>query len=205
VSNPSSHALAAAALCLLLPSVASAQAAAPAASIAQLPEAPVRTPDVVYVPTPQTVVDAMLKLAKVTASDVVYDLGCGDGRIVITAARQYGARGVGIDVDPARIKEARQNAVTAGVSDKVTFLEADLFQTDISRASVLTLYLLPSLNRRQIPKILKELKPGTRIVSHAFDMGDWAPEQQLEVDGRQVYFWTVPAPGAPGTPGVPGY
>ena len=205
MNNPPSRALAAAALSLLLPSLAFAQVAAPAASIAQSPEAPVRTPDVVYVPTPQTVVDAMLKLAKVTASDIVYDLGCGDGRIVITAARQYGAHGVGIDIDPVRNKEARQNAVTAGVSDKVTFLEQDLFQTDISRASVLTLYLLPSLNRRLIPKIMKELKPGTRIVSHAFDMGDWAPEQQLEVDGRHVYFWTVPAPGAPGTPGVPGH
>jgi SAM-dependent methyltransferase len=201
VRNPSSRALTAAALSLLLPTVVSAQVAAPLSLPAQAAEAPARTPDVVYVPTPQTVVDAMLKMAKVTASDTVYDLGCGDGRIVITAAKQSGAHGVGIDIDPARIREARANAAAAGVGDKVTFLEQDLFQTDISRATVLTLYLLPSLNRRLIPKIMKELKPGTRIVSHAFDMGDWAPEQHLEVDGRHVYFWTVPASGTPGAPG----
>jgi SAM-dependent methyltransferase len=190
---------------MTLPAAAAAQfAAPPAPARAGQQEAPARTPDVVYVPTPQAVVDAMLKLARVTATDIVYDLGCGDGRIVITAAREFGASGVGIDIDPARIKEARANAAAAGVSDRVTFLEQDLFQTDISRATVLTLYLLPSLNRQLIPKIMKELKPGTRIVSHAFDMGAWAPERQIEVDGRHVYFWTVPEPGAPGAPGVPG-
>jgi ribosomal protein L11 methylase PrmA len=152
-----------------------------------------RTPDVIYVPTPQEVVEAMLKVAKVGKNDVVYDLGCGDGRIVITAAKQYGARGVGIDIDPQRIQEARANVQSAGVGDRVQILEQDLFETDLSPATVVTLYLLPSLNLKLQPKLFKELKPGTRIVSHAFDMGDWKPEQELDVDGRKVYFWTIPA------------
>jgi ribosomal protein L11 methylase PrmA len=154
--------------------------------------APNRTPDVIYVPTPEAVVEAMLKVAKVTSKDVVYDLGCGDGRIVVAAAKQYGARGIGIDIDPKRIEEARANVEVAGVSSRVTIMHADLFETDISAASVVTLYLLPSLNLKLMPKLMKELKPGTRIVSHAFDMGDWAPEQELDVDGRKVYFWTIP-------------
>src|SRR5688572_25827931 len=132
---------------------------------------PLRSPDVIFVPTPQEVVDAMLKLAKVTKNDVIYDLGSGDGRIPITAAKTYGARGVGIDIDPQRIKEATENLKTAGVGDRVKFLNQDLFTTDISEATVVTLYLLPSLNVKLIPKLNKELKPGTRIVSHAFDMG----------------------------------
>jgi cyclopropane fatty-acyl-phospholipid synthase-like methyltransferase len=153
-----------------------------------------RTPDVIYVPTPPEVVAAMLKLAKVTKADVVYDLGCGDGRIPVTAAKEYGARGVGIDIDPQRIKEANENAKQAGVTDKVKFMEADLFTTDISQASVVTLYLLPSLNLKLMPKLKKELKPGTRIVSHSFDMGEeWKPEQTQEIDGRTIYFWTIPA------------
>ncbi|MCC7185872.1 MAG: methyltransferase domain-containing protein [Acidobacteria bacterium] len=157
-------------------------------------QAPMRTPDVIYVPTPQTVVDAMLKMANVTKNDVVYDLGCGDGRIVITAAKQFGARGVGIDIDPQRIKESNENAVTAGVTDKVKFSNSDIFadSTNLSEATVVTLYLLPSLNVKLIPKLKRELKPGTRIVSNSFDMGEWEPEKTMEVDGRMIYFWTIP-------------
>jgi SAM-dependent methyltransferase len=159
---------------------------------AQAATAQKRTPDVIFVPTPTEVVEAMLKAAKVTKNDVVYDLGCGDGRIVITAAKEYGARGIGIDIDPQRIAEARANAEKAGITDRVKFLEQDLFETDFHEATVVTLYLLPSLNLKLRPKLLKELKPGTRIVSHAFDMGDWKPEQEIDVDGRTVYLWTVP-------------
>ncbi len=153
-----------------------------------------RDPDVIYVPTPQTVVDAMLRLAKVGKNDVVYDLGCGDGRIVITAAKQYGARGVGIDINPVRIKESNANAVAEGVTDLVTFKAADLFadSTDISEATVVTLYLLPSLNVKLRPKLFRDLKPGTRIVSNSFDMGEWEPEATREVEGRTIYFWTIP-------------
>ncbi len=160
-------------------------------------QAPARTPDVIYVPTPQEVVDAMLKVAQVTGNDVVYDLGSGDGRIPITAARVYGARAIGIDIDPQRIKEANANAETAGVTDKVKFLNQDLFTTDISEATVVTLYLLPSLNTKLLPKLNKELRPGTRVVSHAFDMRDAdgneiKPRETLNVNGRTVYYWTVP-------------
>jgi ribosomal protein L11 methylase PrmA len=155
-------------------------------------QTPLRSPDVIFVPTPQEVVDAMLKLAKVTKSDVVYDLGSGDGRIPITAAKTYGARGVGIDIDPQRIKEAAENLRNADVGDRVRFLNQDLFTTDISEATVVTLYLLPSLNLKLLPKLNKELKPGTRIVSHAFDMGDAKPTETLNVNGRTVYFWTIP-------------
>jgi ribosomal protein L11 methylase PrmA len=151
-----------------------------------------RTPDVIFVPTPQEVVDAMLKVAKVTQNDVIYDLGSGDGRIPITAAKTYGARGVGIDIDPQRIREATENLRTAGVGDKVKFLNQDLFSTNISEATVVTLYLLPSLNLKLIPKLNKELKPGTRVVSHAFDMGTAKPLETLNVNGRTVYFWTIP-------------
>jgi len=161
-------------------------------SAQQAAPAPLRSPDVIFVPTPQEVVDAMLKLAKVGASDVVYDLGSGDGRIPITAARTYGARGVGIDIDPQRIREATENLKTAGVADKVRFLNQDLFTTNISEASVVTLYLLPSLNLKLIPKLNAELKPGTRVVSHAFDMGDAKPISTQNVNGRTIYFWTIP-------------
>ena len=160
-------------------------------SSAQTP-AQLRSPDVIFVPTPQEVVDAMLKLAKVSASDVVYDLGSGDGRIPITAARTYGARGVGIDIDPQRIKEATENLKTSGMGDKVRFLNQDLFTTNISEATVVTLYLLPSLNLKVLPKLNSELKPGTRVVSHAFDMGDIKPQQTQNVNGRTIYLWTVP-------------
>ena len=155
-------------------------------------QAPLRSPDVIFVPTPQEVVDAMLKLAKVTKNDVVYDLGSGDGRIPITAAKTYGARGVGIDIDPQRIREANENLKAAGVGDRVKFLNQDLFTTDISEATVVTLYLLPSLNLKVLPKLNKELKPGTRIVSHAFDMGSAKPLDTLNVNGRTVYYWTIP-------------
>lgn len=156
-------------------------------------DSPRQSPDVPYVPTPQVVVDEMLEMAKVTKDDLVYDLGSGDGRIVITAAQRYGARGVGIDINPKRVAEAKENALKAGVTDRVQFLQQDLFKTDISRATVVTLYLLPRINVKLRPKLLKELKPGTRIVSHAFDMGRWEPEQTLEVKGRKIYFWTIPA------------
>ena len=166
--------------------------AAPAAGQTTAQQGQLRTPDVIFVPTPQEVVDAMLEVAKVTKNDVVYDLGSGDGRIPVTAAKKYGARAIGIDIDPQRIKEANANAQAAGVTDKVKFLNQDLFTTDISEATVVTLYLLPSLNVKLMPKLKAELKPGTRIVSHAFDMGDWKPEQTLNVNGRTVYYWTIP-------------
>ena len=167
-------------------------ASAPAAGQATAQEAPTRRPDVIYVPTPQEVVEAMLQVANVTKNDIVYDLGCGDGRIPVTAAKKYGARGIGIDIDPQRIKEANENVQKSGVADKVTIMNADLFTTDISEATVVTLYLLPSLNQKLMPKLKSELKPGTRIVSHAFDMGDWKPEKELDVNGRKVYYWTIP-------------
>ncbi|MCG6134566.1 MAG: class I SAM-dependent methyltransferase [Nostoc sp. LLA-1] len=151
-----------------------------------------RPGDVPYVPTPQSVVDAMLEVAQVNENDVLYDLGSGDGRIVITAAQKFGTRGVGVDIDPERIAEANQNAEQAGVTDRVQFVQQDLFKSDFSEATVVTLYLLPDINVRLRPQLLQQLKPGTRIVSHAFDMGEWQPEQTLNVDGRTVYYWVVP-------------
>jgi precorrin-6B methylase 2 len=162
------------------------------------PQKELRAPDVIYVPTPQDVVEAMLKVAKVSKGDVLYDLGSGDGRIPITAAQKYGiARGIGIDINPERIKEANENLAKARVGDRVRFVNADLFEANLSDATVITLYLLPTLNLKLLPKLLKEVKPGTRIVSHAFDMGNWKPEQTLKVGTRTVYFWTMPAPGTP--------
>ena len=152
----------------------------------------VREPDVIYVPTPNEVVAKMLELARVTPGDTVYDLGCGDGRIVIAAAQQYGARGVGVDIDPQRIAEARENAQEGRVSDRVRFVLGDLFETDISGATVVTLYLLTDLNIKLRPKLLAELRPGTRVVSHAFSMGEWQPERMAEVSGSRVYLWRVP-------------
>jgi ubiquinone/menaquinone biosynthesis C-methylase UbiE len=153
---------------------------------------------VIFVPTPQEVVEAMLKLAKVGKGDVLYDLGSGDGRIPITAAQKYRiARGIGIDINPERIKEANENLSKARVGDRVRFVNADLFETDLSDATVITLYLLPELNLKLLPKLLKEVKPGTRVVSHAFDMGSWRPQQTLKVGTRVVHFWTIPAPGTP--------
>jgi cyclopropane fatty-acyl-phospholipid synthase-like methyltransferase len=179
--------------CILILAILVTSAVVPAGAQQQQQ---LRSPDVIFVPTPQEVVDAMLKLAKVTKNDVIYDLGSGDGRIPITAAKTYGARGVGIDIDPQRIKEATENLKGAGVGDRVKFLNQDLFTTDISEATVVTLYLLPSLNVKLIPKLNKELKPGTRIVSHAFDMSADGTERKaretLNVNGRTVYFWTIP-------------
>jgi precorrin-6B methylase 2 len=155
-------------------------------------ESDTKTPDVVYVPTPQPVVEAMLKLAKVQKGDVLYDLGSGDGRIPITAAREYGIRSVGIDIDPKRVAEAKANVEKAGVGDLVEIRQGDLFEADFSEASVVTLYLLDRLNEKLRPKLLAELKPGSRIVSHAFRMGDWEPEAEQNIDGSMIYLWTVP-------------
>jgi SAM-dependent methyltransferase len=153
---------------------------------------PIREPDVGYVPTPHEVVDAMLKVAGVGEDDIVYDLGSGDGRIVIAAARDYGARGVGIDINPRRIREARENAEIEKVTDRVTFIQGDIFVEDISEATVVTLYLLSELNLRLRPRLLNELEPGTRIVSHAFSMGDWRPVKTLLINEKLVYYWVVP-------------
>jgi SAM-dependent methyltransferase len=149
-------------------------------------------PDVVYVPTPQPVVDAMLDLADVSQSDVVYDLGSGDGRIVITAATRFGARGVGIEIDPALVEKARVNAAAAGVSDRVRFVRQNLFAADIRNATVVTLYLLQSINERLRPKLVRELKPGTRIVSHVFNMGpEWPPEKMVTVNRSRIFLWSI--------------
>jgi SAM-dependent methyltransferase len=154
---------------------------------------PKRDPDVPFVPTPEDVVAGMLKAAGVKKDDILYDLGCGDGRIVITAAQKFGTKGVGIDINPVRIKEARENAAKAGVTDRVKFIEQDLFDANIADATVVTLYLLPSVNLKLRPKLLHDLKPGTRVVSHSFDMGDWKPDKETEVDGQRIYFWIIPA------------
>ena len=156
--------------------------------------------DVPYVPTTDEAVAAMLKLADIKPSDVVYDLGCGDGRIVIAAARKFGTRGVGVDIDPARIREANENAKKAGVEKLVRFEQKDLFQTDIHDANVVMLFLLNSVNLKLRPKLLRELKPGTRIVSNTFDMGDWKPDKEAAVEGtdngtflsQYLYLWKVP-------------
>ena len=152
-------------------------------------------PDVLFVPTPQPVVEAMLEAAGVKAGDVVYDLGCGDGRIVITAATKFGARGVGIDIDPAMVKTATAQAAAAGVGDRVRFITGNLFSADLSEATVVTLYLLQSLNEKLRPKLVRELKPGSRVVSHVFNMGpEWPPDKTLTVDRSRIYLWTIPAP-----------
>ena len=149
--------------------------------------------DVIYVPTPYATVEAMLTLAEVGPGDVVYDLGSGDGRIPIQAARRFGARGVGIEISPTRIAEARANAKAAGVADLVRFRRQDLFVADVREASVVTLYLLPELNERLKPRLLRELRPGARIVSHVWDMGAWKPEKTVSVaEGFQIYLWRVP-------------
>ena len=150
-----------------------------------------RTPDVPFVPTSQALVLEMLKLANVTKADTVYDLGCGDGRIVIAAAKQFGAHGVGVDINPERIQEANENARRAGVADKVKFMEGDLFTADIRPATVVTLYLLPSVNLKLRPRLLSELKPGTRVVSHSFDMDDWKPDKAVMAENAQLYLWVI--------------
>jgi len=151
-----------------------------------------QTPDVIYVPTPQEVVDEMLKLAKVGKGDVLYDLGSGDGRIPVTAAKRFGIRAYGIDIDPQRIQEANENARKNGVTKLVQFKQEDLFKAKFADATVVTLYLLPDLNVKLRPRLLAELKPGTRIVSHQFDMGTWKPDRKVELNGRTIYLWTVP-------------
>ena len=150
--------------------------------------------DVPWVPSPDDVIDTMLRLARVTRSDVVYDLGCGDGRIVIAAARNYGARGVGIDIEPVRIQEANQAAKEAGVGDRVRFIEQDMFQAQIAEATVVTLYLFTKVNERLKPKLLRELKPGTRVVAYQFNgMGDWKPSKTVNKHRHPVYLFHVPA------------
>jgi SAM-dependent methyltransferase len=174
--------------CILLAGFAAAQTA--------------RKPDVAYVPTTNDAVEAMLRLADVTSSDTVFDLGCGDGRIVIAAAKLRGARGVGIDIDPVRVSESRANAKKAGVEKRVRFEENDVFEADIHEATVVTLFLLPELNVKLLPKLLRDLKPGTRIVSNTFDMGDWQPAKEVTVGNpdevghpfsHRLYLWIVPA------------
>jgi ribosomal protein L11 methylase PrmA len=152
-----------------------------------------REPDVLYEPSPQHIVELMLKLANVHKGDVVYDLGCGDGRIVIMAAKLFGATGVGIDIDPIRIEESLQIASNAGVMDCVTFRNEDLFEADIQEATVVTLFLSRSANLKLRPKLLMELKPDTRVVSYYWNMADWKPDKQIESDGDPIYLWTIPA------------
>ena len=149
--------------------------------------------DVPYVPTPVPVVDAMLDLAKVGKSDIVYDLGCGDGRIVVRAATRFGCRGVGVDLNPERVREAKANASRAGVTELTRFEVGDVFEFDFSAATVVTMYLLPSVNLKLRPRLQKELKPGTRLVSHDFHMGDWAAEVTRDVGRSRIYLWTIPA------------
>ena len=157
-----------------------------------------RAPDVRYDPTPHNVVAQMLQLGAVRNDDVVYDLGCGDGRIVIAAAKEEGARGVCVDIDPQRIREARANAVAAGVLDRIRFLEQDLFATDIAEATVIMLFLGPEVNLKLRPKLWRELRRGTRVVSYVHDMSDWAPQQTMTVQGRygerRLYLWTITSP-----------
>jgi SAM-dependent methyltransferase len=182
--------LAKALLVVLVLGLGTSSAAPASGGQAAAAPAQLRTPDVIYVPTRQTVVDAMLKVANVKAGDVVYDLGCGDGRIPVSAAK-LGARAVCVDIDPKRIAEANENVKKKAVGDRVRVLNQDLFTTDLGEATVVTLYLLPSLNLKLRPTLWKTLKPGTRIVSHDFDMGDWKAEQTLNVDGATVYYWTI--------------
>jgi len=170
-------------------------AALPAGAQNQAPGAP-------FVPTPIPVVERMLELAKVTPGDVVYDLGSGDGRVVITAAQRYGARGVGIEINPVWVRDARRFAEALGVTDKVTFRIEDLFTTDLREATVVTLYLYPAMNRKLAPRFLADLRPGARIVSHEYGIGDWPPDrtEEMVVNGERhvIHFWTVPPAGAPG-------
>jgi SAM-dependent methyltransferase len=158
-----------------------------------LQRAPAPTPDIHFVPTSNAVTEAMLRGAGVTDKDVVYDLGSGDGRIVIAAAKNFGAHAVGIELDRELIKESNERARKAGVTDKVRFVQADLFKADISEATVVTLFLSESINFRLESKLKKELRPGSRVVSHRFPMRGWPPEREVKVDGTDVYFWTIPA------------
>jgi tRNA G37 N-methylase Trm5 len=156
-----------------------------------------KTPDVVYVPTPNDVVAEMLKVAKVKKTDVVYDLGCGDGRIVVTAAKKYGAKGIGFDIDPQRLKESRANVKKNGVEKLVEIKDQNIFKTDLSKASVITLYLLPSLNKKLVPQ-LQKMKPGSRVVSHEYDIAGYKPDKTIHMKSREdgaehtIYLWTIP-------------
>jgi hypothetical protein len=174
-------------LLLFGPSPAAAQAGT--GGVAPIP---LRRPDVLFQPTPMEVVRQMLDAAHVGRDDVVYDLGSGDGRIVLTAAAERGARGVGIDIDPELVKDANDEARRRGVADRVRFLHQDLFEADFHDATVVTLYLLPALNLKLRPRLLAELKPGTRIVSYAWHMGDWPPEQTIDTGGINIYVWRIP-------------
>jgi SAM-dependent methyltransferase len=149
-----------------------------------------------YIQTPDPIVMEMLKLASVGENDVVYDLGSGDGRIVVAAAKHFGARGVGIDIDPERVADGIAKARTHGVDGRVKFIQGDLFAADVGEATVVTLYLVPRINLKLRPKLLRELKPGTRIVSHNFDMGDWKPERTVRVGRSKLYYWVVPRPAS---------
>jgi SAM-dependent methyltransferase len=162
-----------------------------AAAVQLLAQTQGREPDVPYVPTPREVVAEMLRLAHVSKDDVVYDLGCGDGRIVIAAAKM-GASGVGVDINPDRIRESKENAKEAGAIERVKFIEGDLFEANLKEATVVMLYLLPQVNLKLRPKLLRDLKPGTRIVSHNYDMGDWKPEKTVRVGDHTLYYWTIP-------------
>ncbi len=178
----------AASLCLVAAGATQAQTAQ---------RAPLRAPDIHYEPTPDNVVAEMLKLAKIGAQDVVYDLGCGDGRIVIAAVKQRGARGVCVDIDPQRIRESKANAARAGVAERIVFLNQDLFETDLSDATVVTLFLWPSVNLKLRPKLARELQPGMRVISYVHDMGDWKPAEVRTVQGahgpRSLYLWVITA------------
>jgi SAM-dependent methyltransferase len=158
---------------------------------------PTGTPGILFVATPEQVGIEMLRLAGVTREDVVYDLGSGDGRVVIAAARDFGARGVGVELDGKLVQDSRESALKAGVADRVSFLWQDIFQADITGATVVALYLSPDLNLKLRPKLLRELRPGTRIVSHDFEMGDWRPDRTVRVKGptreHAMHLWTVPA------------
>ena len=179
---------------LLLAATATTQAPDPARTVFLKPAE--QKKDVPFVPTPPEVVEAMVKLAGVRAGDVVYDLGCGDGRIVIAAVQVKGVRGVCVDIDPERIHESRQNAQIAGVADRIRFVEGDLFEVPIEGASVVMMYLLPEVNLRLRPRLLSELRPGTRIVSHRFDLGDWTPQRRVAIPlppyDYILYRWVVP-------------
>jgi SAM-dependent methyltransferase len=173
-------------------SIAKSNSALPVADGKSITVSQARRPSVPFVTTPMTVVEKMLEMAEVDENDIVYDLGSGDGRIVIAAA-QRGAYGIGIDINPERVQEGVQNAHLAGVADQVEFREQDIFKSDISQASVVTLYLLSTVNRQLRPKLLQELEPGTRVVSHAFSMGEWKPDRTASIRNNTIYYWVVPA------------
>jgi SAM-dependent methyltransferase len=190
--RPAAGGLLAAALVLAPAGCSEARAPAASTPLQEAASAALRAPDVRYEPSPHRVVRAMLELGQVSARDVVYDLGSGDGRLPIAAARDFGARGVGIDIDPKLVALARENARKAGVADRVSFRNEDLFTADFREATVVTLFLYPDVNMKLRPKLLETLKPGTRVVSHYHDMGDWRPKAQIRVQDRNVYLWVIP-------------